>query len=73
MANGPGKGPMNGSGQKTPLSLLERARTNDADAWRRLVELYRPLVLFWRAPVPGSIPPTPRTSPRGCSSRPPPT
>ena len=40
---------MNGSGQKTPLSLLERARTNDADAWRRLVELYRPLVLFWCA------------------------
>ena len=40
---------MNGSGQETPLSLLERARTNDADAWRRLVELYRPLVLFWCA------------------------
>ncbi len=42
-------GPMNGSGQETPLSLLERARANDADAWRRLVELYRPLVLFWCA------------------------
>ncbi len=40
---------MNNSGQETPLSLLERARTNDADAWRRLVELYRPLVLFWCA------------------------
>jgi RNA polymerase sigma-70 factor (ECF subfamily) len=31
----------------TPLSLLERARGNDPEAWRRLVELYRPLVLFW--------------------------
>jgi RNA polymerase sigma-70 factor (ECF subfamily) len=40
---------MAGSGQETPLSLLERARTNDADAWRRLVELYRPLILFWCA------------------------
>jgi len=40
---------MDGSGQETPLSLLERVRTNDADAWRRLVELYRPLVLFWCA------------------------
>ena len=42
-------GPMNGSGQKTPLSLLERARINDADAWRRLGDLYRPLVLYWCA------------------------
>jgi RNA polymerase sigma-70 factor (ECF subfamily) len=33
--------------QATPLSLLERLRANDADAWRRLVVLYRPLVLFW--------------------------
>src|SRR5258708_37072862 len=31
----------------TPLSLLERARANDPEAWRRLVELYRPLVTFW--------------------------
>src|SRR5262245_8061944 len=31
----------------TPLSLLERARKSDAEAWGRLVELYRPLVLFW--------------------------
>lgn len=36
-----------GAGQSTPLSLLERVRSNDADAWRRLMELYRPLVLFW--------------------------
>src|SRR4051812_12017570 len=36
-------------GQATPLSLLERLRANDAGAWRRLLELYRPLVLFWCA------------------------
>jgi len=33
--------------QVTPLSLLERARANDPEAWRRLIDLYRPLVLFW--------------------------
>jgi RNA polymerase sigma-70 factor, ECF subfamily len=33
--------------QLTPLSLLERARTNDQQAWSRLTALYRPLVLFW--------------------------
>jgi RNA polymerase sigma-70 factor (ECF subfamily) len=40
----------------TPLSLLERARGRDAEAWRRLVELYRPLVLYWcgRARVHGA-------------------
>ena len=37
------------AGQTTPLSLLERVRANDADSWRRLVNLYRPLVLFWCA------------------------
>ena len=31
------------------MSLLERVRANDDDAWRRLVNLYRPLVLFWCA------------------------
>ena len=31
----------------TPLSLLERARARDPEAWRRLVQLYQPLVLFW--------------------------
>ncbi len=35
------------AGQVTPLSLLERVRSNDPEAWRRLVELYRPLVLAW--------------------------
>jgi RNA polymerase sigma-70 factor (ECF subfamily) len=33
--------------QATSLSLLERARANDPAAWRRLVELYAPLVRFW--------------------------
>src|SRR5262249_481502 len=36
-----------GSGQATSLSLLERVRANDPEAWRRLVALYRPLVQFW--------------------------
>jgi RNA polymerase sigma-70 factor (ECF subfamily) len=34
-------------GQSTPLSLLERARANDQQAWSRLTALYRPLVLYW--------------------------
>jgi RNA polymerase sigma-70 factor (ECF subfamily) len=34
-------------GQATPLSLLQRARANDQQAWGRLAALYRPLVLFW--------------------------
>jgi RNA polymerase sigma-70 factor (ECF subfamily) len=34
-------------GPTTPLSLLERARRREEDAWSRLVALYRPLVLFW--------------------------
>jgi RNA polymerase sigma-70 factor (ECF subfamily) len=43
------------AGQETPLSLLERARANDAEAWRRLVQVYRPLVLYWCAR--GRVPP----------------
>jgi RNA polymerase sigma-70 factor, ECF subfamily len=35
------------TGFSTSLGLLERARANDAEAWRRLVHLYRPLVLYW--------------------------
>ena len=31
----------------TSLSLLDRLRGNDPEAWRRLVALYGPLVLFW--------------------------
>jgi RNA polymerase sigma-70 factor (ECF subfamily) len=33
--------------QLTPLSLLERVRAHDPEAWRRLVHLYQPLVLAW--------------------------
>src|SRR5262249_14007246 len=36
-----------GPGLVTPLGLLERVRANAADAWSRLVQLYRPLVQFW--------------------------
>ncbi len=36
-----------GRGAPTPLSVLERARSNDPGAWDRLVGLYRPLVEFW--------------------------
>jgi RNA polymerase sigma-70 factor (ECF subfamily) len=35
------------SGDVTPRSLLQRVRANDPEAWRRLVSLYRPLVLYW--------------------------
>jgi RNA polymerase sigma-70 factor (ECF subfamily) len=31
----------------TSLTLLERVRANDADAWRRMVDLYSPLVAYW--------------------------
>ena len=31
----------------TSRSLLERARSNDVDAWNRLVDLYSPLVYRW--------------------------
>lgn len=31
----------------TSLSLLERVRGQDADGWRRLVELYSPLLYSW--------------------------
>jgi RNA polymerase sigma-70 factor (ECF subfamily) len=40
--------------RSTPFSLLDQARAHSPDAWRRLVALYRPLVVFWcsRAGVP---------------------
>jgi RNA polymerase sigma-70 factor (ECF subfamily) len=49
MADGAPNGNENltSANQTTSLSLLERARGNDAQAWSRLVQLYRPLVLFW--------------------------
>jgi RNA polymerase sigma-70 factor (ECF subfamily) len=31
----------------TSLSLLERARARDSEAWERLVRLYSPLVFYW--------------------------
>ena len=31
----------------TSLTLLERARGDDAVAWHRLVDLYGPLVHYW--------------------------
>ena len=34
-------------GQVTSLSLLQRARANDQQAWSRVTTLYRPLVAFW--------------------------
>ncbi|MGH7173211.1 MAG: RNA polymerase sigma factor [Gemmataceae bacterium] len=39
--------PQDKAGQTTSLNLLQRARDNDAEAWRRVLELYRPLVLYW--------------------------
>ena len=36
-------------GGDTPVSLLERVRAHDPQAWYRLVHLYRPLVLSWCA------------------------
>ena len=33
--------------RQTSLSLLQRLRTSDEDAWRRLVHLYAPLVRYW--------------------------
>ena len=34
-------------GQVTSLSLIQRARGNDQQAWVHLTTLYRPLVAFW--------------------------
>lgn len=42
----PGENRTNTS-QKTSLSLLARLRENDEDAWKRLAQLYQPLVLHW--------------------------
>lgn len=35
------------SKQGTSLTLLERARDNEPEAWRRIVHLYTPLVYHW--------------------------
>lgn len=34
-------------GRVTSLTLLQKAKANDQDAWRRLLHLYRPLVVYW--------------------------
>jgi DNA-directed RNA polymerase specialized sigma24 family protein len=41
--------PGHAPGPATPLSLLERVRRHDPQAWHPLVGLYRPLVLAWCA------------------------
>lgn len=47
----PGPGGVSEAGTKsrlvTPLSLLQRVRARDSEAWRRLVDLYKPIVLSW--------------------------
>jgi RNA polymerase sigma-70 factor (ECF subfamily) len=43
-APGPGR---HGLPQQTSLTLLERARANDRDAWSRVVSLYEPMVRLW--------------------------
>ena len=35
------------SSRPTSLSLLQKARHHDGDAWQRIVHLYSPLVYFW--------------------------
>jgi RNA polymerase sigma-70 factor, ECF subfamily len=35
------------SGYRTSVTLLQRLRANEPDAWRRLVQLYRPLAAYW--------------------------
>jgi RNA polymerase sigma-70 factor (ECF subfamily) len=32
---------------ETRLTLLQRAQTGESDAWKNLVDLYRPLILAW--------------------------
>lgn len=39
--------PSSASPGSTRSSLLERARARDPEAWRRLIELYGPLVFHW--------------------------
>jgi RNA polymerase sigma-70 factor (ECF subfamily) len=36
-----------GTGSRTSMTLLDRVRANDQQAWRRLVYLYTPLVTSW--------------------------
>ena len=36
-----------GDGRQTSLTLIQRLRANESDAWSRLNALYRPLVVYW--------------------------
>ena len=48
MTDRPANGPVGAaSAWVTSLSLLERARASDGDAWSRVVSLYEPLVRQW--------------------------
>jgi RNA polymerase sigma-70 factor (ECF subfamily) len=48
MTDRPADGPAEaGPARSTSLSLLQRARANDGDAWSRVVSLYGPLVRLW--------------------------
>lgn len=42
-----GSATANASSGATSLSMLDRVQSNDADAWRRLVHLYSPLIYTW--------------------------
>src|SRR5262245_59545806 len=44
--------------QPTSLTLLQRVRANDQEAWRRLVDLYEPLARYWAQC--GGVPPADR-------------
>ncbi|WP_422927115.1 RNA polymerase sigma factor [Singulisphaera sp. PoT] len=35
--------------RQTSLTLLERVRANEADAWTRLIDLYTPMLRYWCA------------------------
>src|SRR5262245_4643749 len=48
MTDRPAAGPAGaGPARSTSLSLLQRARANDGEAWSRVVSLYGPLVRLW--------------------------
>lgn len=47
MTSLPTNSPAAGAPSSTSLSLLERVKSQDQEAWRRLVQLYGPLVYQW--------------------------
>jgi RNA polymerase sigma-70 factor (ECF subfamily) len=47
MSERPAQAPDDNTASTTSLTLLERARAADQDAWQRLVSLYSPLVFSW--------------------------